>query len=116
MLRIGRTAAYQLAQRDLATGGGEGLHVVRVGRLLRVPRAALEAMAGGPIALPVLSPVAIVAETAPSRSGTASATTDADRGQGEPINAPARRAPSSRAESATTAKSRSGQLTLPFAS
>ena len=113
MLRIGRTAAYQLAQRDLATGGAEGLHVVRVGRLLRVPRAALEALAGGPIALPVPARVAIVAETAPSRSDSASATTDADRNQGEPINGPAQRARSSRA---TTAKPRSDQLTLPFAS
>jgi len=34
VLRIGRTAAYLLAQRDLAGHGSEGLHVVRVGRLL----------------------------------------------------------------------------------
>ena len=115
MLRIGRTAAYQLAQRDLATGGGEGLHVVRVGRLLRVPRAALEALAGGPIALPVPAPVGIVTEAAPPPSDSPSATTDAGN-QPEPINAPAQRARSSRAESALTAEPRSSQLTLPFAS
>jgi len=52
VLRIGRTAAYELARRDLATGGSEGLRVVRVGRLLRVPRAALEDLVGGPFTIP----------------------------------------------------------------
>lgn len=42
LLRIGRTAAYEQARRYLATGGREGLPVVRLGRLLRVPRSALE--------------------------------------------------------------------------
>lgn len=37
VLRIGRTAAYQLAQRWESTGGAEGLPVIRVGHLLRVP-------------------------------------------------------------------------------
>ena len=31
VLRIGRTTAYELARRDLAAGGGEGLGVIRVG-------------------------------------------------------------------------------------
>lgn len=52
VLRIGRTAAYELARRDLATGGGEGLRVCRVGRLLRVPRVALEDLVGGPFVIP----------------------------------------------------------------
>jgi len=52
VLRIGRTAAYGLAARDLATGGGEGLGVVRVGGQLRVRRAALEALVGGPVSWP----------------------------------------------------------------
>jgi hypothetical protein len=47
VLRIGRTAAYEPAQRYRATGGAEGLPVVVLGRLLRVPRAQLEALAGG---------------------------------------------------------------------
>lgn len=49
VLRIGRTSAYALAARFEATCGAEGLPVVRFGRLLRVPRAALEALTGGPI-------------------------------------------------------------------
>jgi hypothetical protein len=42
LLRVGRTVAYQQARRYLATGGREGLPVVRLGRQLRVPRHALE--------------------------------------------------------------------------
>jgi helix-turn-helix protein len=42
MLRIGRTVAYEQARRYLATGGREGLPVVRLGRQLRVPRHALD--------------------------------------------------------------------------
>ena len=53
VLRIGRTTAYDLARRDLATGGGEGLGVIRVGGQLRVPRAALERLIGAPIETPV---------------------------------------------------------------
>lgn len=42
VLRIGRSAAYELAQRFITSGGKEGLPVVRLGRCLRVPRHALE--------------------------------------------------------------------------
>src|SRR5688572_21393586 len=52
VLRIGRTAAYQLARRYRATGGAEGLPVIVLGRLLRVPRAQLEAWAGGGLGEP----------------------------------------------------------------
>ncbi len=52
VLRIGRTAAYELARRFEATEGQEGIPVVRVGRLMRVPRAALERWAGGPLSHP----------------------------------------------------------------
>lgn len=58
VLRIGRTTAYELANRDLATGGGEGLGVVRVGRLLRVRRTALEVLVGGPLTTIGTDPVA----------------------------------------------------------
>ncbi|MGH9029463.1 MAG: helix-turn-helix domain-containing protein [Acidimicrobiales bacterium] len=47
VLRIGRTAAYQLAQRFEATSGAEGLPVIRVGHLLRVPVPELERRLGG---------------------------------------------------------------------
>ena len=45
VLRIGRSCAYAQAQRYLATNGAEGLPVVRLGRLLRVPAAALRRLA-----------------------------------------------------------------------
>jgi hypothetical protein len=41
VLRIGRTLAYKLAQMYQATGGSEGLPVIRLGGCLRVPRWAL---------------------------------------------------------------------------
>ena len=47
LLRIGRTSAYLLAQQWLYSNGRDGLPVVRVGRQLRVPRRALESLAGG---------------------------------------------------------------------
>lgn len=53
MLRIGRTAAYEATRRWRATGGVEGIEVVQVGGTLRVPRRVLEALAGGPIEVPV---------------------------------------------------------------
>ncbi len=42
ILRISRGAAYQLGRQWLATNGQTGLPVIRLGRLLRVPRAGLE--------------------------------------------------------------------------
>ncbi len=81
VLRIGRTTAYELARRDLATGGGEGLGVIRVGGQLRVPRAALERLIGAPIVSPatadrrpvptaadtVVVPLAVVPDATPTR-------------------------------------------------
>ena len=52
VLRIGRTAAYQLAREFLATGGSTGIPVVRYGRQLRVPRCRLEDVLGGPLTWP----------------------------------------------------------------
>ena len=48
LLRIGRNNAYALARQWLATDGGQGLPVVRLGRSLRVPRAALQRMLDEP--------------------------------------------------------------------
>jgi hypothetical protein len=56
VLRIGRTAAYLLARRWEATDGAEGLPVVRLGRLLRVPLHQLERLAAGDLELPVQPP------------------------------------------------------------
>ncbi len=49
IVRIGRTAAYQLARQFEHTGGAQGLPVVRIGRSFRVPLARLEAWAGAPL-------------------------------------------------------------------
>jgi hypothetical protein len=40
-LRISHTSAYELVHRWMATGGAEGIPVVQLGRVLRVPRAGL---------------------------------------------------------------------------
>jgi len=57
VLRIGRTAAYALAREWRATNGASGLPVLELGRTLRVPRAALEAMlAGSPPSRPSEAP------------------------------------------------------------
>ena len=65
MLRIGRTSAYDLARRFLATDGATGLPVVRLGRQLRVPRFQLERLAGGPISWPPTTDAAPVDVSAP---------------------------------------------------
>lgn len=56
VLRIGRTVAYEQAALYEATGGAEGLPVVRLGRQFRVPRAQLELLAGGPLSTPTKEP------------------------------------------------------------
>ena len=64
VLRIGRTAAYQLTRRYLDTDGADGLPATRVGRQVRVPRLRLETMLGGPITWPPTTRQAI--QPAPS--------------------------------------------------
>jgi len=75
-LRIGRTLAYQLARRYRSTGGVEGLPVVAFGSTLRVPRAKLEELAGGPI--DDVEPAPVVA-------------LDLRRAEAPPVSKPARR-------------------------
>lgn len=47
VLRISRGTAYDLARRYLWSGGREGLPVIRLGRSLRVPKAALARLLAG---------------------------------------------------------------------
>jgi hypothetical protein len=68
VLRIGRTSAYLLAQQWLYSEGREGLPVVRVGRQLRVPRRALERLAGGDLAAATEQPSPSPAVPAPAGS------------------------------------------------
>ena len=53
ILRIGRNSAYKLAIEFEETGGQSGLPFVKLGRLKRVPRSALEKLHGGPITWPL---------------------------------------------------------------
>jgi excisionase family DNA binding protein len=53
VLRIGRTKAFELVRRWLATDGTDGLPAVRVGHQLRVPRGAVEGLIGGSITWPI---------------------------------------------------------------
>ncbi len=62
ILRISRSTAYRLVRLYLESGGREGLPVVVIGGLYRVPRLALEKLAGGPVHLPGVAEVAPVVE------------------------------------------------------
>jgi hypothetical protein len=66
VLRIGRTVAYELARRYLATDGADGLPVLRIGKQLRVPRAHLERWHGGPLTPPT-PPRSLPAPSSPRR-------------------------------------------------
>ena len=58
ILRIGRNSAYKAATEFERTGGVSGLPFVKVGKLKRVPRLALEKLLGGPITWPLGDEVA----------------------------------------------------------
>lgn len=58
ILRIGRNSAYKAATEFERTGGVSGLPFVKVGKLKRVPRLALEKLLGGPITWPLGDDVA----------------------------------------------------------
>lgn len=69
VLRISRGLAYEAARRWRATGGREGLPVVSLGRVLRVPRSALEEMlATGDARLGSRPPASPPARPAPRRA------------------------------------------------
>lgn len=86
VLRISRTTAYKEAKRFLATGGQAGIPVCPVGGLLRVPRARLEVLAGGPVQLPPPSrpkPLTVLGSTKrrPKTSTARTTTRSATSGQ-----------------------------------
>ncbi len=69
VLRIGRSAAYGMAARFLASDGRDGIPAIRVGRLLRVPRAGLEQLMGTPISdIPATNARASAAKPQPTTS------------------------------------------------
>lgn len=71
VVRIGRSAAYQLARAYVASGGASGLPAMRIGGLLRVPRHLLEEYIGGPITWPIPdAPVDDVPHAEPVTSAT----------------------------------------------
>ena len=75
VLRIGRTKAYAMSREWRATNGQRGLPVVDFGSVLRVPRAALEAMVGavlvGPLpGSPAAAVIAVAVEGTPESPAT----------------------------------------------
>jgi excisionase family DNA binding protein len=72
ILRIGRSAVYDLATAALRSGDDNQLPVRRVGRQLRVPRALLEAWIGAPITWPIVTPTTTLVrlDPVPSESRT----------------------------------------------
>lgn len=53
LLRVGLTFAYESTARFIATGSEEEIPAIKVGRLTRVPRVALERFMGVPITWPI---------------------------------------------------------------
>lgn len=53
VMRIGRGSAYAGVNEFLDSGGAAGIPAIRIGRKIRVPFAALEALLGGHIAWPL---------------------------------------------------------------
>lgn len=85
LLRIGRTKAYAMTRLWRATKGEAGLPVVDFGSVLRVPRAALEAMVGvalvgpAPVSPPAVSEVLADADAGPALPTTPAPATAASK-------------------------------------
>lgn len=67
VLRIGRTLAYELARQWEATDGRDGLPVMRLGRVLRVPRRQLQRLIDGDL---TTGPLPVVPEAVRTRPRT----------------------------------------------
>ena len=65
VLQIGQSSSYSLVREYLATNGASGLPAIRLGALIRVPRALLEQMLGGPITWPPIPRTHSVDSAAP---------------------------------------------------
>ncbi|MEP1126554.1 MAG: helix-turn-helix domain-containing protein [Ilumatobacter sp.] len=66
LLRVGLTFAYESTARFIATGSNDEIPAIKVGRLTRVPRVALERFMGVPITWPI--PVVAMPAVRPSES------------------------------------------------
>lgn len=66
LLRVGLTFAYESTARFIATGSDDEIPAIKVGRLTRVPRVALERFMGVPITWPI--PVVAMPAVRPSKS------------------------------------------------
>ena len=76
VLRLSRGKAYELAHEFLNTQGASGIPVLRLCRVMRVPRAALEEIIGAPITWPIpdLKDAKSFANTTATEHATVSAT------------------------------------------
>ncbi|MGE4164114.1 MAG: helix-turn-helix domain-containing protein [Vicinamibacterales bacterium] len=66
VLRIGRTLAYELARRFEVSDGAAGLPVLRIGRVLRVPKSALARILAGELLLEPAATSTPASVTSPS--------------------------------------------------
>jgi hypothetical protein len=81
VLRIGRSLAYQLATRYLNSGGIDGLPVLPLGGVLRVPAFALRELITTGTVVQLTGTPTIESPTAPSRPQRKRRTASNDRAQ-----------------------------------
>lgn len=86
-LRVGRTKAYAMSREWRDTNGQSGLPVVGLGRMLRVPRAALEELLGTELATPT-GPGPVELGEDPEPDGQVSRKTPAVEDRAKPMPRP----------------------------